>query len=103
MKEIQQLTTKEAAEKIFTEKGLTIDDAEVRDEFIADIEQAINDHIDGFIMDSLNEDQLKQLDVLSAKKASAADIREFINANVNNLSDLVARAIIEVRNIYLSN
>ena len=103
MKEIQQLTTKEAAEKIFAEKGLRIDDTEVKEEFIADIEQAINDHIDGFIMDALSEDQLKQLDVLSAKKASASDIREFIGANVNNLSDLVARAIIEVRNIYLSN
>ncbi|HBB37563.1 MAG: hypothetical protein UV82_C0001G0014 [Candidatus Magasanikbacteria bacterium GW2011_GWD2_43_18] len=98
----KELTILDAAKKIFEEKQLNISDDEVKEEFIQDIAKSIQDRIDANILSSLNERQLEDFDKLGEDGGDPQDVREFIDANVENLPTLIARAIIDVRNLYLS-
>ena len=98
----KELTILDAAKKIFEEKQLNISDDEVKEEFIQDIAKSIQDRIDANILSSLNERQLEDFDKLGEDGGDPQDVREFIDANVENLPTLIPRAIIDVRNLYLS-
>ena len=98
----QIYTVRDAAEKILIEKGLEIDDAEAKEEFISDIEASINDRVDEAILEYLTEEQKKEFDKLIDSNPTPQEIREFIDGNISNMPQIIANAIINVRNIYLS-
>lgn len=97
-----QFTLHDAAEKILAEKELHFSDEEIKMEAIADIVQRITDRIDSEILDALSEKQREQFDMLISKKATPAEVQQFIAANVQNMPQIVASAIIDIRNLYLS-
>lgn len=97
-----QFTLHDAAEKILLEKGLQFSDDEIKAEAIADIVQRITDRIDSDILDAFNEQQREQFDALISKKASPQEVHQFIATHVQNMPQIVASAIIDIRNLYLS-
>jgi hypothetical protein len=98
----QLFTLQDAAEQIFVEKGLEIDDAEVREEFISDIVKAMSDRIDAEILNQFTSEQQADFDALIDQKPSPDQIQEFIGANTKDLPNVIASAIANVRNSYLA-
>lgn len=95
-------TLEDAAEKILQEKAVQINDDEVRQQCVTDIADSISDRINAEIIETMNEDQRTDFDKLIDANADARTVREFISANVSNLPDIIATAILEVRNTYLA-
>ncbi|MBP9732551.1 MAG: hypothetical protein KBD29_03790 [Candidatus Magasanikbacteria bacterium] len=97
-----QFTLHDAAEKILEEKGLHFPDQEIKEEAITDIVQRINDRIDSEVLESLSEKQREQFDQLISRKATPHDVQEFIATHIKNISQIISSAIIDIRNLYLS-
>ncbi|MFB6225769.1 MAG: hypothetical protein ABEJ02_00265 [Candidatus Paceibacteria bacterium] len=98
-----QFTTREAAERIFEERDLEVRNDEVREQMIDDIEGEINDLFNNKVVKYMSEEGLTdQFDELLDQDPDPAEIREFIQANVDGVDNILSNAILQVRNMYLS-
>lgn len=98
-----QITTREAAERIFEEKDLEVRNDDVKEQMVDDIEEQINDLFNNKVVKYMSEEGLTdQFDELLEQDPDPAEIREFIQANVEGVDNILSNAILQVRNMYLS-
>lgn len=97
------LTLQDAAKKILEEKSVTIEDKEIFDQMVEDVEKSISERIHSMMIRTLNDSQKSDLDGLIERNAQPEEVQEFFAANITNVPDIIATAILDVRNIYLAN
>ena len=97
-----QFTLEDAAKKILSEKNIHFDDAEIEAEAVFDLVQRMTDRIDAEILGTFNDVQRAAFDILVQNNAPADQMQTFIASEVPHLSDIVAAAVIDVRNLYLA-
>jgi hypothetical protein len=79
-------------------------DPEVRQQLIAELNGRISDFINRRLVDSMSDEALPPFEaMLDQQPVDQQQVQQYINEHVPNMNDVVTKALLEFRTIYLGD
>lgn len=89
-------------ETLLQERGISDNvPAEIREEMKLDILTRFSDYLNATVVRALPSDTLQEFSTLLDTKPSEGAIREYLDAHIPGLQDVIAQAVIDFRLTYL--
>lgn len=90
-------------EGLLADSGMQIVDNEMHEEMIKELFARLDNFITSTIMDNLPPDQLEAFIKLNEEGKSRAEVEQFLKDKIPNTQEVMTKAFMEFRDLYLGN
>lgn len=90
-------------EGLLQDTGMKTLDEEMKEEMIKELFARLDNYMTSVIIDNLPAEHLEPFTKMAEEKKSRQEMEDFLKANMPNATEVLARALIEFRELYLGN
>lgn len=100
MKQNQNNPIEKFAEQLLKEKNLSVEDPDVLTELKNDLVDRVEGHINATVLENMPPEKIEEFEKI-VESGNEVEIQEFCQRHISNLDEVVAKALLRFRSVYL--